>query len=317
LASEVILNGMTGRQIGAVAGVLLAGIGCMKADRVVAIQTDGIDGGVPVWRPFAAPTAVAGLVAATTDVHRASLTSDELEIYFSCLLLGEANFHLWTSKRSAKDAAWSLATQVKEITGSSNDIDPDVSQDGLTLYFASDRSGAEYRLYVSQRTARDQPWGTLSEISQLTSSSLDRYGPSVDPGGRFLAIGSAQRNGNDYRLYSASRTDPLGTWGNVLDLSGINSGLEDNDPALFHDSRSLVWSSRGPSKGASWDLVEVSRPDLSTPFSSASMVTLDTLNTSFAERYPWVSQDGAHIMFNREPEGSPGVLYEAWRTNSP
>jgi len=31
---------MTGRHIGAVAGILLGGIGCMKADRLVAVQND-------------------------------------------------------------------------------------------------------------------------------------------------------------------------------------------------------------------------------------------------------------------------------------
>ena len=282
----------------------------MKADRIVAVQPQ-------VWRPFSTPTVVTGLVADTTDVHRACLTSDELEIYLSCSRLGEATFHIWTSTRGAKDAPWNTATLVNEIAGSGDDIDPDISPDGLTLYFASDRSGAGYRLYVSQRTAKDLPWGPVSEITELTSSSMDRYGPSVDPGGRFMAIGSAQRNGNDYRLYSASRTTLLGTWENVLDLSGINSGMEDNDPALFEASLSLVWSSRAPSNGASWDLVEVGRSDLSMPFSAASMTVLDPLNTSYAERYPWVSQDGTHILFNREPVGSPGVLHEAWRTVSP
>ena len=305
---------MTGRQIGTVATILLGGIGCMKADRLVAVQTEA-------WRPFSTPTVVAGLVSGTTDVpdvHGASLTGDEKEIYLACAKVGEASFHIWKSTRITKDAAWNMATLVDEITGSGDDVDPDVSSDGLTLYFASNRSGAGLRLYVSQRTTSDSLWGPLKELSELSSPTLDRYGPSVDPSGLFMAFGSASLNSNNYRLYSASRndplsSDPLGTWGNVQDLSGINSGMEDNDPALFNGSRSLVWSSRDPSGGASWDLVEASRFDLTTPFSAASKIVLDTLNTSFSERYPWVSQDGTHILFSREPVGLPGVLYEAWR----
>jgi hypothetical protein len=301
---------MTGRQIGTVATILLGGIGCMKADRLVAVQ-------IEAWRPFSTPTVVAGLVADTTGVKGASLTGDEKEIYLACAKLGEASFHIWKSTRIAKDAAWNMATLVDEITGSGDDVDPDVSSDGLTLYFASNRSGAGLRLYVSQRTASDGLWGPLKELSELSSPTVDRYGPSVDPSGIFMAFGSASLNSNNYRLYSASRndplsSDPLGTWGNVQDLSGINSGMEDNDPALFNGSRSLVWSSRAPSGGASWDLVEVSRPDTSTPF-SAVPIPLDSLNSPFSDRYPWVSQDGTHILFSREPVGLPGVLYEAWR----
>lgn len=319
--SKVILGSMTGRHIGAVAGILLAGIGCMKADRLVAVQNDAVqmDGGghiaggdtPSVWHPFSEPTLVPGLgVAADTDVHGTSLTQDELELYFSCQRKGESNFHIWSSTRTATDAAWNTAVMVNDLVGSVDDVDPDVSWDGQTIYFASDRLGAGFRLYVSQRTATG--WGNPMEIQELSSPTLDRYGPSVDPSGLFMAFGSASRGNNDYRLYSASRTDTSSAWGNIQDLSGINSGKEDNDPALFHFSRSLIWSSRAPANGKSWDLVEISRPDLSTPFSGVP-ISLDTLNTPYSERYPWVSQDGTHIVFSREPVGAPGVIYEAWR----
>ena len=295
---------MTGRQIGAVAGILLGAIGCMKADRVVADQ----------WLPFSTPTPVAGLVSDTTDAHGPSLTKDELEIYLSCLRQGEASYHIWTSTRAASDALWNAATMVNEITGAGDDQDPDVSSDGLTLYFASDRSGSGYQLYVSRRDTRGQPWGppALMEGQGLSSSTLDIRGPSVDSSGLFMTFCSAPRGTENFNLYSASRTDPRGAWGNVQALSGINSATADADPAIFHDSLSLAWSSRAPSSGKSWDLVEVSRSDLATPFSAAP-IPLDSLNTDVSERYPWVSQGGAHIMFTREGVGAPGVIYEAWR----
>jgi hypothetical protein len=307
---------MTGRQIGATAGIVLGAVGCMKADRLVAVQNDVVqmDGGEDAaWGrgPFSTPTVVTGLAAADTDVHGTSLTQDELEIYFSCARKGEASFHIWTSTRASRDAAWNTATMPNELLGTDDDVDPDVSWDGLTLYFASNRSSAGFGLYVAQRTARDQPWGKLAEIHELSSPTLDRYGPSVDPNGLFMTFGSAPLATNGYRLYSASRTDTASGWEKVQELSGINSGKEDNDPALFHASLSLIWSSRAPSNGASWDLVEVSR-DPSAPF-SATPIPLDSLNTGFAERYPWVSQDGTHILFSREPEGSPGQIYEARR----
>jgi hypothetical protein len=293
---------MTGRQIGTVAGILLGTMGCMKADRVVADQ----------WLPFSAPTLVTGLVSDTTGARGPSLTSDELEIYLSCQQAGESDFHIWASTRTTRDAPWNAAMIVTEITGSGNDQDPEVSGDGLTLYFASDRAGAGYQPFVSQRKARGQPWGTLTLVDGLSSSTLDVRGPSVDPSGLFMTFCSAPQGTEDFSLYSASRTDPTKSWGNVQALSGINSGMADADPALFHDSLSLIWSSRAPTSGRTWDLVEVSRPDLATPF-SGTPIPLDSLNTSVSERYPWVSQDGAHILFSREAVGEPGFIYEAWR----
>jgi dipeptidyl aminopeptidase/acylaminoacyl peptidase len=309
---------MTGRHISAVAGMLLGGIGCMKADRLVAVQNDVVemDGGEDAaWGrgPFSAPTMVTLLPNNTTDIHGTSLTQDELEIYFSCERQGEATFHIWRSTRSAKDALWATATMVNEITGIGNDHDPDVSPNGLTLYFASDRGGEGYQLYVSRRDNKGQQWGSpaLVEGQGLSSTTLDVRGPSVDPNELFMTFCSTPRGTENFKLYSASRTDPLAAWENVQELSGINSNVADADPALFHDSLSIVWSTRAPSN-KSWDLVEVSRSDPSTLFSGAP-TRLDSLNTDFSERYPWVSQDGTHILFSREAVGGPGVIYEAWR----
>jgi hypothetical protein len=337
LQSKVILWTMTGRQIGAVAAIFLAGIGCMKADRLVAVQIDVVqadalplemDGGGDVAGadivgadsrvgsgPFSAATPITGLFSptATIDIHGPSLTKDELELYFSCEELGATSFHIWASTRLTPDAKWNPAKQVDELFGSNFDVDPDLSPDGLTIYFSSNRLGAGYRLYVTQRIARDKPWNyPPNEIKELTSSTQDRKGPSVDPSGHFMVFCSAPQGTENFNLYSASRNDPNEAWGNVQELSGINSVMADADPALFLDSTSLIWSSRAPSNGKSWDLVEVRRPDLSTPF-SATPTTLDSLNTPYAERYPWVSQDGTHIVFTREAVGGPGVLYEAWR----
>ncbi|MGB8293819.1 MAG: hypothetical protein WCG85_00170 [Polyangia bacterium] len=311
---------MKGRHIGAVAGMLLGGIGCMKADRLVAVQNDVVemDGGEDAaWGrgPFSTPTVVTGLAAADTDtdIHGTTLTKDELEIYFACERQGEATFHIWTSTRAAKDAGWNTPTMVNELVSARNEHDPEVSPDGLILYFASDRSGEGYQLYVSQRDIRGQDWGppALVDMPGLDSSTVDIRGPSVDPSGLFMAFCTAARNTENFKLYSASRTDPQAAWENVQELSGINSGVADADPALFHASSSIIWSTRAPSN-KSWDLVEVGPSDPSTPF-SATPTRLDSLNTDSSERYPWVSQDGTHILFSREPVGGPGVIYEAWR----
>jgi hypothetical protein len=334
---------MTGRNIGAVAAILLGGLGCMKTDRWVADQIDsGIDVSVswdlaspdlpgpdlpgpdlpgpdlpgpdaaPEFGPFSAPIAITTLASPTTDVHGPSLTDDQLELFVACEEQGATTFHIWVSKRTTTTAPWPLAVQVPELFGSVFDVDPEVSPDGLTIYFASNRSGAGFRLYYTTRATRDEQWKTPpKEITELTSSTMDRYGPSVSPDGLFMVFASTSRDATDYRLSSASRTDTGAIWKDIQDLP-VNSGLQDSDPAIFMGNHSLIWSSRAPSGGKSWDLVEVSRLDPSMPFQPPS-TPLAPLRTDVAERYPWVSQDGRHILFNREPVGSPGVIYEAWR----
>ncbi|MGB8297131.1 MAG: hypothetical protein WCG85_17010 [Polyangia bacterium] len=251
-----------------------------------------------------------GLTSAETYEHHPSLTGDELEIYFSASETG-GNFQIWSSARATSDAAWNTASMVIELSSSGTNQDPAISPNGLTIYFASDRAGAGYRLYVSQRAGRDQPWSPPAEMSGLGSSTLD-MGPSVDPSGLFMVFESEWGISNIVSLYAASRTDPLGAWGAVEDLAGINSSIEDEDPALFNQSRSLVWSSRGPSNGTTSDLFQISRLSASVPF-SGTPVPLASLNTSsYWEGDPWVSQDGSHILFVSDSSGFARI-YEARR----
>ena len=179
------------------------------------------------------------------------------------------------------------------------------------ITFSSDRGGDNYRLYVSQRTARGEPWGVPQEVTGLGVSNRD-MGPTVDPTGLNMVFAS-QRTPTQVSLYRASRTDPRATWADVTALSEINSSRQDENPALFDHALSLVWSTRGPSNGNMSDLFEVSRPTLSQPFSSTP-IALDSLNSPQDwDGDPWMSQDGHHIVFVSDRTTGISQLYEAWR----
>lgn len=282
----------------------------MKADRLVAVQLDASSR----WAPFSAPLLVTGLVSATTNAHGPSLPADELEIFFS-VDMGAASTtgaDIYTSTRTSSASAWNLATLVSELSSPGNDVDPDVSPNGLTLYLSSDRAGpgGANRLYVSQRTARGQPWGAPVAMLGLGTSTLD-IGPSVDPEGTLMAFAS-ERGTPDIRLYAATRLDSVGTWETVTELAGINSGMQDENPAIFDQSLSLVWSSRRTNNGQTSDLFQISRSATSVPF-AGSPISLAPLNTPSWEGDPWVSQDGHHIMFVSDRNAGISQIFEAWR----
>ncbi len=295
---------------GALTGIVCAGLGCMRPERIIAVQgTD--DAGIDVARqsPFSPPSLVGGLLADNIDVHDPTLTQDELEIYFSSQNNGL--FDIWTSTRTVANPTFAPPTLVNELSSSGNDLDPDVSLDGLVLYLSSDRSGLGYRLYVSRRPARDQPWGAPEEMSGLGTSTLD-MGPSVDPSGLMMVFAS-ERDQLPLGLYAATRTDPLGAWQAVRALSEISSGRQDENPALFDHGLSLFWSSRGPSDGSTSDLFETARPAPSLPF-SANVTPAASLNSPIDwEGDPWLSQDGRHILFVSDRASGVSRIYEAWR----
>src|SRR5262245_27232730 len=75
----------------------------------------------------------------TSDEVDPSLTPDELEIFFVSTRGGD--FEVYTSRRAATAADWDMPTRVMEISDPSVETDPEISADGLHLFFTSTRGG--------------------------------------------------------------------------------------------------------------------------------------------------------------------------------
>ena len=65
---------------------------------------------------------------------------------------------------------------------------PDVSRDGLSLYFSSNRPGGSGAgdLWVSRRANVDDPWGVPVNLGPTVNSSAVDLGPNVSPDGHYL-----------------------------------------------------------------------------------------------------------------------------------
>src|SRR5262249_20638800 len=138
---------------------------------------------------------------------------------------------IWVSRRTVASNPWGPSTLVAELSSPQNDQDPEVSVDGLNMYFASDRGGAGLRLYTSRRRTRDTPWETPAPVDNLGSSTLDEA-PSLDRSQLNLVFAS-QRGTAPPHLFSATRPDASATWRAATPVTALDSPWEDSDPALF------------------------------------------------------------------------------------
>lgn len=89
---------------------------------------------------FGLGTPVAGLTVAEVGQPAGfpSLSDDELEIYFET----ENPFDVWRSVRTSTSMPFEPPQLVGEVnTTTASEVDPDISIDGTTLYFSSNRSG--------------------------------------------------------------------------------------------------------------------------------------------------------------------------------
>jgi hypothetical protein len=256
--------------------------------------------------PFGTPQIVTGLRSDTDDVQDPSLTFEQLELYFASPTSGQLD--IWVSRRTVASDPWGPSTLVAELSSPQNDEDPEVSVDGLFMYFASDRGGAE-RIYMSQRRTRDTPWGTPALVSTLGASTLDKA-PGLDRAQLNLAFASQRGTASAAHLFTATRPDASAAWLSASEITALNSAWEDSDPALFSSGSGLVFASRRLTQGGTADLFQALRPDVSAPFSS--LAPISELNTSFTEESPWMSQDGRYMLFTSDRNGHRRI-YEAFR----
>jgi hypothetical protein len=86
-----------------------------------------------------------------TQVGFATLSPDGLTIYFEQLLVAGSDNDIYMATRPAIGQPFSAPVVVAELQTSGLDDDPDMTQGGNRLYYASDRDGVSEDLYVVDR----------------------------------------------------------------------------------------------------------------------------------------------------------------------
>ena len=82
------------------------------------------------------------------------------------------------------------------VNSSSADQAPEVSKDGLSLYFQSERPGfGAQDLWVSQRNSEDDPWGPPVNLGPVINSAAFESRPSLSRDGHWLFFSSTRPGG--------------------------------------------------------------------------------------------------------------------------
>ena len=187
--------------------------------------------------PFGGITLVSDLDSAATD-GKMSMTADGKDVLFASDRSG--NFDIWEATRSTAQGTFGTPNKTlltPAVDSSSDQLDPAMSWDGLTLYWADSISGHQ-QVIVSSRTTRASAFGSTTIAVDNPAGVAD---PAVSRDDRVLLF-TENTASNEADIFYATRATPGGALGAAFALS-IDTIYEEGDAFLSYDACDLFFAS--------------------------------------------------------------------------
>ena len=197
------------------------------------------------------------------------------------------------------------------LNTTNDDLSPEISADGLTLYFASTRAlGQPYDLWIASRAARAAPFDPPQPIGELNTAA-DETDPSISLDQLTLYFRSDRAGTAD--IYVSVRASPTNSFAPPMSVTGLDDAVAyDADPAISGDGLEIFFlSDRAGGVGAQ-DIWTATRNDVSASFGPPR--NLVEVNSTAADRAPFLSPDGLSLYFSSSRSGSQSLdVYVATR----
>ena len=117
----------------------------------------------------------------------------------------DSGFDIYTSLRDG--SAFSAPKRVTELNSPSADWQPQPSEDGLTVLFASDRSGGKGKmdLWIARRAQTTDKFSAPTPLTELNSASVDQAGWLSADGCRIWFSSGRETNDTRQQIFFAER----------------------------------------------------------------------------------------------------------------
>jgi Tol biopolymer transport system component len=259
--------------------------------------------------PFSLPQPISELNGAGSSEDDPTATGDLLEIYFDSdrAAPGAAMGDIWVAKRASTSDPWGTPQLVIELASLADDTSPDISPDGLTMYFSSDRAKAGDRdLYVTTRPSRTAAWSPPVRIAELATSSEE--GSAMETADRKHLVFQSGRSGSS-DLYVATRNALSDAWSNVAPIPGLsNPAFSENQHFINADATMIYYVSN---ETGTEHIYSATCAGPSGPCVNQQMMAVINSPTA-ADVDPWLSPDGHTLLFSSSRSGN-GDLYISTR----
>lgn len=209
-----------------------------------------------------------------------------------------------TTSAQQRPMFFSDAEHLASLSAPGFEAKPDISDDRLTLLFASDQGNAagDLDLFMTQRASLDAPFGLQMRVNELNYPDRRDHTPTTSGDGLLIVYSSERPGTGTDDAWTSTRPDVNSPWDPPTEITQLNSPLRDMGFSMTPDGLCLYMSSnRGGGKG-NFDLYMSTRPDRSAPWSDP--VPIPELNTPFDDKFPSVAGDNLTIYFASDRPGS-------------
>ncbi len=270
---------------------------------------------------FAEPTALVTVNSFYRDRFPA-ISPNGLELYFQSDRVGGINnpdgggqTDIWVASRSSVLqpfgtpvlAPGAISDQPFPINSTQWEQGPDLSSDGLTLYFASNPvedpdPNRRDEIYYVTRASLQSPWENPVQMPEgVNTEAWSEQSPNISSDGLELYFARQQPPYNqigDYDIWRSTRASTSDPWG-VATLLNINvSNVYDGSPSLSGDDLTLYFTSYRDGGMGSGDIWISQRASKSDPW-GVPVNPGAPLNTSEFDGWADVSVDGSTLYFSR------------------
>jgi predicted secreted protein len=185
-----------------------------------------------------------------------------------------------------------------------DDGSPDISADGLTLYFDSLRpdGAGSWDIWLTRRETVDAEWGPSEPLGPSINSGYGESGPCISADGLTLYFASNRPGGkDDYDIWVTKRQSVQEPWGEPVNLGPtVNSWAYDNHPSVSADGLCLYFDSRRPNTSGSLgnnDLYVTKRASLADDWGVPTNLG-PAINTDQIQYSPNILPDGLTLFFD-------------------